>query len=58
LICFFIASFAVNPFDINPFVKAVVVVALQILFRLNEQLNLHDALTEARDKSSDDCNTK
>jgi hypothetical protein len=55
---FFIASFAVNPFDINPFVKAVVVVALQILFRLNEQLNLHDALTEARDKSSDDCNTK
>jgi hypothetical protein len=37
-------------FDINPFVKAVVVVALQILFRLNEQLNLHDALTEARDK--------
>jgi hypothetical protein len=42
LIFFFIASF-VNPFDINPFVKAVVVVALQILFRLNEQLNLHDA---------------
>jgi hypothetical protein len=54
---FFIASF-VKTFDINPFVKAVVVVALQILFRLNEQLNLHDALTEARDKSSDDCNTK